>query len=131
LSGIGPSAELKEAGIEVVHDLPGVGKNLQDHLGFFVAHQMTGDFSERAAFEADKDRQRKAAAEWAESKTGDLKDLYSNVPTAYIKMPKLYDTEEFKALDADMQEHMRNPVVPHYEIGGMGNYGIPAVSTPS
>ena len=32
LSGIGPGAVLREAGVEVVHDLPGVGENLQDHL---------------------------------------------------------------------------------------------------
>jgi choline dehydrogenase len=32
LSGIGPAAELAAFGIPVVHDLPGVGENLQDHL---------------------------------------------------------------------------------------------------
>lgn len=32
LSGIGPAAELRAAGVEVRHDLPGVGKHLQDHL---------------------------------------------------------------------------------------------------
>jgi choline dehydrogenase len=32
LSGIGPAAELRTHGIDVHHDLPGVGKNLQDHL---------------------------------------------------------------------------------------------------
>jgi len=31
LSGIGAGAELQQFGIPVVHDLPGVGKNLQDH----------------------------------------------------------------------------------------------------
>ncbi len=31
-SGIGDPEQLKNAGVEVVHDLPGVGKNLQDHL---------------------------------------------------------------------------------------------------
>lgn len=31
-SGIGPAHELRGTGIDVVHDLPGVGKNLQDHL---------------------------------------------------------------------------------------------------
>ena len=30
-SGIGPAAELTKLGIDVKHDLPGVGKNLQDH----------------------------------------------------------------------------------------------------
>ena len=35
LSGIGPGAVLQQAGIDVVHDLPGVGENLQDHLEFY------------------------------------------------------------------------------------------------
>jgi choline dehydrogenase len=35
LSGVGPAAELRALGIEVVHDLPGVGENLQDHLEFY------------------------------------------------------------------------------------------------
>ncbi len=35
LSGVGPAAELKGHGIDVVHDLPGVGENLQDHLEFY------------------------------------------------------------------------------------------------
>ena len=32
-SGIGPSEDLKALGIDVAQDLPGVGKNLQDHVG--------------------------------------------------------------------------------------------------
>ncbi len=35
LSGVGPAAELRALGIEVLHDLPGVGENLQDHLEFY------------------------------------------------------------------------------------------------
>ncbi|PBB91296.1 alanine-phosphoribitol ligase [Mesorhizobium sp. WSM3864] len=35
LSGVGPAAELKRAGVRAVHDLPGVGKNLQDHLDVY------------------------------------------------------------------------------------------------
>ncbi|HVY80095.1 MAG TPA: GMC family oxidoreductase N-terminal domain-containing protein [Steroidobacteraceae bacterium] len=31
LSGIGPAAHLREHGLEVVHDLPGVGRNLAEH----------------------------------------------------------------------------------------------------
>ncbi len=31
LSGIGPADHLRERGVAVVHDLPGVGENLQDH----------------------------------------------------------------------------------------------------
>ncbi len=31
-SGVGPAGELREVGVESVHDLPGVGRNLHDHL---------------------------------------------------------------------------------------------------
>lgn len=36
LSGIGPKAELDQHGITQIHELPGVGENLQDHLDIFV-----------------------------------------------------------------------------------------------
>ena len=35
LSGIGPADVLRDAGVAVVHDLPGVGANLQDHLEIY------------------------------------------------------------------------------------------------
>jgi choline dehydrogenase-like flavoprotein len=37
-SGIGAGAELRRHGIDVVHDLPGVGRNLQDHIASVVQH---------------------------------------------------------------------------------------------
>ena len=37
LSGIGPEAELQKHGIAQVHELPGVGKNLQDHPDYVSA----------------------------------------------------------------------------------------------
>ncbi len=36
LSGIGPAAELRAHGIDVVADRPGVGKNLQDHMEVYI-----------------------------------------------------------------------------------------------
>ena len=39
LSGIGPAAHLAEHGIAVVCDLPGVGRNLQDHLELYVQQE--------------------------------------------------------------------------------------------
>ncbi len=43
LSGVGPAGHLKEMGINVVHDLPGVGENLRDHPGAFVLLRGRGD----------------------------------------------------------------------------------------
>jgi choline dehydrogenase-like flavoprotein len=42
-SGIGPADHLKKLGVNVKHDLPGVGENLQDHLDLFVIAECTGD----------------------------------------------------------------------------------------
>ena len=39
LSGIGPARELADLGIDVLADLPGVGRNLQDHLEVYIQHQ--------------------------------------------------------------------------------------------
>jgi len=39
LSGIGDVKELENLGIEVVHDLPDVGKNLQDHLEVYLQYK--------------------------------------------------------------------------------------------
>jgi choline dehydrogenase len=41
LSGIGPAGELRAAGVSVEHDLPGVGKNLQDHLNVNILQHAT------------------------------------------------------------------------------------------
>ena len=45
LSGIGPADELRALGLEAVHHLPGVGKNLQDHLDLYTIGECSGDFT--------------------------------------------------------------------------------------
>lgn len=42
LSGIGPAAVLQAAGVPVVHELPGVGENLQDHLQIRSVYKVQG-----------------------------------------------------------------------------------------
>ena len=43
LSGIGPKQQLKDHGIELVRDAPGVGENLQDHLVSFNSIKVQSD----------------------------------------------------------------------------------------
>ena len=45
LSGIGPADELKALGIDVIHDLPGVGKNFQDHMDVYIAAEVSQPIS--------------------------------------------------------------------------------------
>lgn len=41
VSGIGPGALLRDNGVDVLHDLPGVGENLQDHWMLRVLHRVS------------------------------------------------------------------------------------------
>ena len=43
LSGVGPSDQLRGVGVNVVHDLPGVGKNLRDHPNACVLWSAKGE----------------------------------------------------------------------------------------
>jgi choline dehydrogenase len=47
LSGVGPAELLEPLGVEMVHDLPGVGANLQDHLEVYVQHACTQPVSQQ------------------------------------------------------------------------------------
>lgn len=54
LSGIGPAAELGQHGIEAVHDLPGVGKNLQDHVDCVMVYECTKPVTLYSDLRADR-----------------------------------------------------------------------------
>src|SRR5215813_73633 len=45
ISGVGPADHLKALGVEVVHELPGVGANLSDHFAVRVTHRVKDEVS--------------------------------------------------------------------------------------
>ena len=49
LSGVGNAGELERLSVQPVHDLPGVGENLQDHLEAYVQHSCKKPVSEYPA----------------------------------------------------------------------------------
>ena len=49
LSGVGNADELSALGVDVVHDLPGVGEHLQDHLEVYVQYACTKPVSVQPA----------------------------------------------------------------------------------
>ena len=73
LSGIGPADELRAAGVQARHELPGVGRNLQDHP--FVT--MLWEVSDHdTMYGADKP---KPLAEWLLRKSGPLSSTVAEV----------------------------------------------------
>jgi choline dehydrogenase len=68
LSGVGNARELEQLGIAPLHDLPGVGENLQDHLEVYVQHACTQPVSVAPAI---RWRNRpKVGLEWLLRRTG-------------------------------------------------------------
>ena len=65
LSGIGPGGLLQSLGIEVKHDLPGVGENLQDHIGARIIHRCVGDMVTMNEVYHSWFRFLQAGAQWA------------------------------------------------------------------
>jgi len=73
LSGVGPAEELRAAGVEARHELPGVGRNLQDHP--FVT--LIWEVSDRQTlYGADKP---KPLAEWLLHRSGPLSSTVAEV----------------------------------------------------
>ena len=70
-SGIGPAGELAQHGIEVKLDLPGVGKNLQDHYqASFAFRTHSGDTLNEAVMNPLKSAG--MALQWLFTGTGQL-----------------------------------------------------------
>ena len=68
VSGIGNAKELGEVGVKAIHDLPGVGENLQDHLEVYVQYGSKQPVSVAPAL---KYRNRPAVgAKWLFGRTG-------------------------------------------------------------
>jgi choline dehydrogenase-like flavoprotein len=74
LSGIGPADELRNVGIDPVHDLPGVGRSLQDHLNIVVTFATREKFGIAGMSEGDW---ADAVQEWSDKRTGAMANPWS------------------------------------------------------
>jgi hypothetical protein len=93
LSGIGPAEELKRHGIALVHELPMVGENLQDHCFSTVGIVLKKDESLPAG-----------------------PPHQSPTPMGWFKLPSVTSSPEFQQLPMRVQRHMHKPTVPAMEI---------------
>ena len=116
LSGIGPRKELEKQNIPVIHDIPGIGKNLQDHLWLQITtvqkpdrHHRTTYLNSPAAFE-------EARAEWMKNKSGPLGDLFLPQMIAYLKSDNILHSREFQELDEATRKALLADTRPHYEL---------------
>ncbi|MCU0805576.1 MAG: choline dehydrogenase [Burkholderiales bacterium] len=71
LSGVGPAAFLQGQGVPVVHDLPGVGENLQDHLQLRLMYRVRKPITTNDDL-ASAWRRMKIGLQWLVSRSGPL-----------------------------------------------------------
>ena len=70
LSGIGPGPQLQAMGITVQHDLPGVGRNLQDHIDYVQTWRTRSDTETFGVSARGGVKLLGAMAEWKRSRSG-------------------------------------------------------------
>ncbi len=92
LSGIGPADHLRDVGVDVRHELPGVGQNLQDHPFITMMWEMSDTHS---LYKADAP---KNLAEWLLRRSGPLTSTVAESVAFVRTRPGLPA--------ADMQFHM-------------------------
>jgi choline dehydrogenase-like flavoprotein len=78
LSGVGPAADLERVGVPVRHDLPGVGRNLQDHPFVTILWEIRDP---NTLYGADKP---KPLAEWLLRRSGPLSSTVAEV-VAFVR----------------------------------------------
>jgi choline dehydrogenase-like flavoprotein len=116
LSGIGPADELQKHGIPMVHELPDVGKHLQDHCFSTATLLQKPGTNDRMTYETDEKAVAAARAQHTKDKTGVLSEMYCSTPMGWFKNDRVLESEEYKALDKHTQEHIQKATVPVVEI---------------
>ena len=93
LSGIGAATELKKHGINMIKDLPGVGKNLQDHLQarpVFKTNLSTINTEINNVF-----KQGLIALQYALTQTGPM-TMAASLGTAFLKTDPILETPDIQ-----------------------------------
>ena len=72
LSGIGPAEHLLDKGVSVIHDLPGVGQNLQDHIDYVQTYRVAASEETFGVSPRGGMHMLKSMYEWKKSRTGKI-----------------------------------------------------------
>lgn len=89
LSGIGPAEELRRHGLDVVHELPGVGGNLQDHPDYIHSYRTRPDTETFGYSLPGAVRVLRAALEWRRRRTGFITTNYAEAGAFLRSTPDL------------------------------------------
>jgi len=89
LSGIGAVGELQKFGIPVVHDLPGVGKNLQDHIDYVQAWRVPSNTESFGVSLRCTAKLTAAMREWKSKRSGMITSVFASAGAFVRSSPDL------------------------------------------
>jgi choline dehydrogenase len=89
LSGIGATADLQKAGVTPVHALPGVGKNLQDHIDYVQSWTVPGNTASFGASPQGIGKIVKAMFEWRSKRSGMITSTIATAGAFFRSTPDL------------------------------------------
>ena len=87
LSGIGAGEDLKKVGIHVVNDLPGVGKNLQDHIDYVQSWRVPSNTETVGASLRGAAKITSAMFEWRNKRSGLITTTYATAGAFFRSSP--------------------------------------------
>lgn len=116
LSGIGPSRHLKEVGIQVSHDLPAVGRNLQDHSAFACEFIVKPSIAGHNQLLNNPKELEKALTQYKATYDGPLSMFGASASILFPRLQKLFDSEEFSKLPKSASSFMKASGRPSTEI---------------
>jgi len=87
LSGVGSAVELSEHGIDVIHDLPGVGENLQDHIDFVHSYRSPDVHNTFGVSVRGTVAMTKAMFEWRKKRTGKITSTFAESGAFFKSAP--------------------------------------------
>ncbi|HMO46001.1 MAG TPA: FAD-dependent oxidoreductase [Rubrivivax sp.] len=89
LSGIGPAEELQRHGIPVAHALPGVGRNLQDHIDYVQTWRVPSHTESFGVSLRGSAKFTAAMFEWRRKRTGMVTSVFATAGAFLRSAPEL------------------------------------------
>ena len=114
LSGIGPAAHLQSVGIDVVHDKPAVGADLQDHIDYVSSFETTSKEDFFGDSLSGTVRMAKAFFEHRRKRTGILTTCFAEAGGFWRSTPEVPAPDiQYHFVPAMLEDHGRTKVKGH------------------
>jgi choline dehydrogenase-like flavoprotein len=114
LSGIGAAADLHKAGVKPVHELPGVGQNLQDHIDYVQSWTVPSHTASFGATPRGIGQIVKAMFEWRRNRSGMITSTIATAGAFFRSAPEVQVPDlQLVFVVALVDDHARKAHVSH------------------